>query len=104
MVMVAAGTFFAQAIATGFVNGAAQGDRGSASGIYLASYFSGGLVGSVILGQIFDRVGWPSCVAGIGGALLTACALTFRLRAGAAHSSPSTRPCEWRQRQRTWVA
>lgn len=83
MVMVAAGTFFAQAIATGFVNRAAEADRGSASGVYLASYFSGGLVGSVILGQIFDRVGWPGCVAGIGCALLIACALTFRLRAPA---------------------
>ena len=37
MVMVAAGTFFAQAIATGFVNRAAEADRGSAIGIYLAS-------------------------------------------------------------------
>ena len=86
--MVAAGTFFAQAIATGFVNRAAEADRGSASGIYMASYFSGGLVGSVILGQVFDRVGWPGCVAGIGCALLIACALTFRLRAAASRSSP----------------
>jgi len=90
MVMVAAGTFFAQAIATGFVNRAAEAARGSASGIYLASYFSGGLLGSVILGQVFDRVGWPGCVAGIGCALLIACALTFRLRAPAPRSSPAS--------------
>ncbi len=88
MVMVAAGTFFAQAVATGFVSRADQAERGSASGIYLASYFSGGLVGSVILGQIFDRVGWPGCVVGIGCALVIACALTFGLRAPAPYSSP----------------
>jgi predicted MFS family arabinose efflux permease len=76
MVLVAVGTFFAQAIATGFVSRTAETDRASASGIYLASYFSGGLAGSVVLGQIFDRSGWPACVAGIGVALLIASALT----------------------------
>ena len=37
MVLVGVGTFFAQAAATGFVSRAATTDRGSASGIYLAS-------------------------------------------------------------------
>ena len=83
MVLVSAGTFFAQAIATGFVSRTAETDRAAASGIYLASYFSGGLVGSIVLGQLFDRAGWPACVAGIGCALLIAGALTFRLRAQA---------------------
>ena len=44
-------------------------DRGSASGIYLACYFFGGLVGTAVLGQLFDRLGWAACVAGIGAAL-----------------------------------
>ncbi len=80
MVLVSAGTFFAQAIATGFVGRTAETNRAAASGIYLASYFTGGLVGSVVLGQLFDRLGWPACVAGIGGALLAACALAILLR------------------------
>ena len=88
MVLISAGTFFAQAIATGFVSRMAGSGRGAASGIYLASYFSGGLVGSVLLGQLFDRAGWPACVAGIACALLAACLLTFCLHAGAARSSP----------------
>ena len=66
MVLVGVGTFFAQATATGFVSRAATTDRGAASGIYLASYFFGGLVGSAVLGQVFDRFGWPASVAGIG--------------------------------------
>ncbi|HKF09962.1 MAG TPA: MFS transporter [Xanthobacteraceae bacterium] len=80
MVLVGVGTFLAQATATGFVSRAATGDRGAASGIYLACYFAGGLVGTAILGQIFDRIGWPACIAGIALALGVAAALTQRLK------------------------
>jgi predicted MFS family arabinose efflux permease len=80
MVLVAVGTFFAQATATGFVSRAATTDRGSASGLYLASYFLGGLVGAAVLGQLFDRFGWGACVTGIGMSLLLAAWLTSRLR------------------------
>jgi YNFM family putative membrane transporter len=75
LVLVGAGTFFAQAVATGFVGQVASVDRGSASGIYLASYFLGGLVGSFVLGQLFDRSGWLACVIGMAGALATAVVL-----------------------------
>ena len=77
--LVGVGTFFAQAAATGFVGHAATTDRGSASGIYLASYFFGGLVGSAVLGQVFDRLGWPACVGGIALALMAAAVLAFGL-------------------------
>jgi predicted MFS family arabinose efflux permease len=80
MVLVAVGTFFAQAIATGYVSRVAESDKGGASGIYLASYFLGGMTGSIVLGQLFDRIGWSACVMGIGGALLAACVLTRQLR------------------------
>jgi MFS transporter, YNFM family, putative membrane transport protein len=80
LALVAAGTFFAQATATGFVGRAATGDRGAAGGLYLASYFSGGLVGSAVLGQVFERFGWAACVGGVGLALLTAAALALMLR------------------------
>ncbi|MBI1213284.1 MAG: MFS transporter [Alphaproteobacteria bacterium] len=80
MVLVAVGTFFAQATATGFVSRAATADRGSASGIYLASYFLGGLIGTAVLGQLFDRIGWQACVVGIAVSLVAAALLTLRLR------------------------
>jgi predicted MFS family arabinose efflux permease len=80
MVLIGVGTFFAQATATGFVSQAATADRGSASGIYLACYFAGGLVGTAILGQIFDQVGWPACVTGIGISLVVAALLALRLK------------------------
>ena len=80
MVLLSIGTFFAQAVATGFVGRAARADRASASGTYLACYFLGGLMGSLVLGRIYDRLGWSACVAGIGIALALAMLLTPRLR------------------------
>jgi MFS transporter, YNFM family, putative membrane transport protein len=79
MVLVAVGTFFAQALATGYVSRAAQGNRAAASGLYLASYFAGGLAGSAVLGQIFDRFGWTACVGGVAVALIVASVLTRAL-------------------------
>ena len=80
MVLIGVGTFFAQAAATSFVSKTATSERGSASGIYLACYFAGGMAGTPILGWIFDRFGWPACVAGIGLALLAGGVLASRLR------------------------
>lgn len=80
MATMAVGTFMAQAIATSFVGQSAEGDRGSASGLYLASYFLGGLTGSAVLGQVYDRWGWTACVIGIGVALGLALLVAIRLR------------------------
>jgi YNFM family putative membrane transporter len=83
MVLIGVGTFFAQAAATGFVSSTATSERGSASGIYLACYFAGGMAGTAILGWTFDRFGWPACVAGIGLALLAGSLLASRLKSPA---------------------
>ena len=88
--LVAVGTFFAQAAATGFVGVAAATDRGSASGLYLASYFLGGLAGSAVLGLVFDRWGWTACVAGIGLSLGAGVILSTRLSAD--RSAGANRP------------
>ena len=79
MVLVGVGTFFAQASATGFVGQAASENRGVASGTYLACYFLGGLVGSAVLGQLFDHFGWIACVAGVAASLALAGLLATRL-------------------------
>ena len=80
MVLVGVGTFFAQACATGFVGRAATSDRGAASGLYLASYFFGGLIGSAVLGIVFDMLGWTACVIGIGLSLAVAAVLALWLK------------------------
>ena len=89
MVLVGVGTFFAQACATGFVGQAADDNRGIASGTYLACYFLGGLAGSAVLGQLFDRFGWTACVTGVGASLLMAALLTAWLTLKPSAASPA---------------
>lgn len=79
MILAGVGTFFAQAVATGFVGRAAATDRGAASGLYLACYYCGGLAGTAVLGWIFDSFGWAASVSGVGLALAVATLLTSRL-------------------------
>jgi predicted MFS family arabinose efflux permease len=79
LTLMGVGTFFAQAVATGFVGRAAHSDRAAASGLYLAAYYLGGLGGAALLGQVFDRFGWQATVAAIGLALAVGLALSGRL-------------------------
>jgi len=80
LTLIGVGTFFAQAVATGFVGRAARQDRAAASGLYLAAYYLGGLAGAALLGQVFDRLGWPATVAGVGLALAAAATFAAVLR------------------------
>ena len=80
LALVGVGTFLAQAAATGFIGKAAPSNRALASGLYLASYFLGGLVGSAVLGQLYVQWGWTACVIGIGVALVIAAVLAARLK------------------------
>jgi MFS transporter, YNFM family, putative membrane transport protein len=80
LVLVACGTFFAQAAATGFVSRTATTERGAASGIYLASYYLGGLAGSAVLGVVFDMFGWNETVFVLALALLAGAILTQQLK------------------------
>ncbi|TPN85690.1 MFS transporter [Mesorhizobium sp. CU2] len=80
MAVVAIGTFLAQAIATGHVSRTASRDRAAASGIYLASYYGGGLAGSFVIGQVYDRVGWTACVAVLAVVLAGAIAVAHVLQ------------------------
>jgi MFS transporter, YNFM family, putative membrane transport protein len=79
LALVGVGTFYAQATATGFVGRSATHDPGAASGLYLASYFSGGLVGAAVVGSVFERFGWTAAVIVIGIALAAAAALAAHL-------------------------
>lgn len=80
LVIVGVGTFFAQATATGFVGRAAKSDRAAASGMYLSSYYLGGLAGAAALGGVYDRAGWTATVIGVGAALTIAGALAGTLK------------------------
>ncbi|BAU94065.1 MFS transporter [Methylorubrum populi] len=80
LVLVGVGTFLAQAIATSVVGRSATGERTSASGLYLFFYYLGGLAGTAVLGQVFERWGWGACVLGVAASLALAAALTLGLR------------------------
>lgn len=92
LAIVGVGTFFAQATATGFIGRAAKSDRAAASGMYLSSYYLGGLAGAAVLGQVFDRWGWPQTVAGVGAALLAAAALAAMLKSSTAEPAAQPEP------------
>ncbi len=69
LVLVGVGTFFGQAVATGYVGRRVSRDRAAASGLYLSFYYGGGLAGAALIGLLFDRAGWNAAVAGIFAAL-----------------------------------
>lgn len=60
LTLIGAGTFFMQAAATGFVGRTAVTNRAAANGLYLTSYYLGGLSGAVLLGQLNSVGGWMS--------------------------------------------
>ncbi|MEO1680004.1 MAG: MFS transporter [Pseudomonadota bacterium] len=62
LALVGAGLFFAQSVATGYVGRTATHDHAAANGLYLASYYVGGIVGALVIGQLFEMQGWSSAV------------------------------------------
>jgi predicted MFS family arabinose efflux permease len=80
MTLVGIGTFFAQAVATGHVGRIAQGHKAAASGLYLSSYYCGGLAGAAVIGILFDGYGWAAAVGGVFAALALAAILGWGLR------------------------
>jgi predicted MFS family arabinose efflux permease len=80
MTLVGIGTFFAQAVATGHVGRIARGHKAAASGLYLSSYYCGGLAGAAVIGILFDSFGWTAAVGGVFAVLALAAALGWGLR------------------------
>jgi MFS transporter, YNFM family, putative membrane transport protein len=57
------GVFIAQASATTFVGVAAKHNRALALGLYVSFYYAGGSFGGTAPGWLWQRFGWPGCVA-----------------------------------------
>lgn len=57
------GVFIAQASATSFVGTAAKHNRALALGLYVSFYYGGGSLGGTAPGWLWQRFGWPGCVA-----------------------------------------
>ncbi len=86
LTLIGAGLFFAQAIATGYVGRTASSDPAAANGLYLTSYYLGGLAGAWALGQVFAGAGWTATVgvvaAAIGAGLVLGTMMTERAQGG----------------------
>ena len=57
------GIFVLQALATGFVPTAATDAKSTAVGLYTSAYYLGGSVGAIAPSLVWQRFGWPGCVA-----------------------------------------
>jgi predicted MFS family arabinose efflux permease len=79
LALTASGVFMAQATTSSHIGAVTTQDRALAVGMYSTFYYAGGTAGSALPAALWNRGGWPACVAlvvvvqGIG----TAIAMTF---------------------------
>ena len=63
LALTATGVFACQSTASSYVGKAAGQARSSAAGIYVAIYYFGGSIGSILPGLFWEKIGWAGCVA-----------------------------------------
>ncbi|MCB1460262.1 MAG: MFS transporter [Nitratireductor sp.] len=72
LAIVASSTFFSQAAATGYISVEVRSERAQASGLYLSSYYFGGLAGALVIGRINSIYGWQGSVVALSIIILFA--------------------------------
>lgn len=90
--LCASGVFAAQVVANSRIGRVAVGNQASAVGLYVSFYYFGGFVGSVAPGLLWDRGGWPACVAMISS--VVAAAALFAVFTWKSKEAPGTVPAE----------
>jgi len=70
--------FLVHATAAGWLNRLSRESKGTVNGLYVASYYGGGMVGSFFPGFVYQSHGWPGFVAVL--AAVVACALLQGVR------------------------
>jgi YNFM family putative membrane transporter len=85
LALVCSGVFAAQAAASSYIGIAAARDRGLAVGLYATFYYIGGSVGGSLPALVWNRGGWPACVALVVFVQLLTAALGWQFW-GPAHS------------------
>jgi len=58
MFIFCTGLFMAHSLLSGFVNKLAEENKAIANGLYISFYYTGGTLGSVLPGVVFERYGW----------------------------------------------
>ena len=63
LTLACTGVFIANSAGSSYVGSAATESRASAVGLYVTFYYLGGSAGSAVPGFVWNRGGWPACVA-----------------------------------------
>ena len=80
MFVFCAGLFTSHSLLSGFVNKLAQQNKAIANGLYISFYYTGGTLGSVLPGAIFDRFGWQVFLVQLFSMVCLAFFVTRRLK------------------------
>ena len=80
MFVFCAGLFTAHSLLSGFVNKLARQNKAIANGLYISFYYTGGTLGSVLPGAIFQRFGWQAFLIQLFSMICLALFLTRRLK------------------------
>jgi YNFM family putative membrane transporter len=84
MLLFCAGMFTVHSLLSGMLNARAREHKGVVNGLYVAAYYAGGTLGSVLPGLVYRAQGWQAFVAVLTAmaALAFVLALTLRSRQG----------------------
>lgn len=80
MFVFCAGLFTSHSLLSGFVNKLAQQNKAIANGLYICFYYTGGTLGSVLPGAIFQRFGWSAFLLQLFSMVCLAFFITRRLK------------------------
>lgn len=71
--------FLVHATATGWLNRLSPHHKGTVNGLYVASYYGGGMFGSLVPGFVYQAWGWGAFIAVLAVAIAGALLLSLRL-------------------------
>lgn len=71
--------FLVHATSSGLLNRRAESARGLVNGLYVASYYCGGMAGSYLPGFVYQRFGWPGVIVALEVLVACACLLVAGL-------------------------
>jgi len=83
MFVFCAGLFTAHSLLSGLVNKLAQDNKAIANGLYISFYYTGGTLGSVLPGAVFQRYGWQAFLLQLLVLIALAFFFTRRLKGAA---------------------
>jgi predicted MFS family arabinose efflux permease len=79
LTLESSGVFACQSASSSHVGKAANESRSSAAGLYVAIYYLGGCVGSILPGFLWKQAGWLGCVGIIISMQLLTAAIAYKL-------------------------